>query len=73
MPNETAPNKCVAFSADNTNTNVGGLNRKPGGNIYTYLKSDLENNLLVGVGCPAHILYNTIQHGCYQLSFDIEL
>jgi hypothetical protein len=88
MPNETAQtistyiletlkkhgliNKCVAFSGDNTNTNFGGLNRNPGENIFTYLKSGLENDNLVGVGCPAHILHNTIQHGCDQLSFDVD-
>lgn len=33
----------------------------------------MENSLLVGVGCPAHIVHNTKQHGCDQLSLDIDL
>lgn len=64
--------KCVAFSGDNTNANFGGISRKSGENVFTYLKSGLENDLLVGVGCPAHILHNTIHHGCDLLSYDID-
>lgn len=65
-------NKCVAFVGDNTNTNFGGINRKPGQNIYSKLKSTVNINLL-GIGCPAHILHNAIHHGVDQFDmFDIE-
>lgn len=65
-------NKCVAFSAENTYTNVSGLQRSPGENILTHLKPEMKNDLLVGVGSPTDTLHNTIQHGCDQLSFDID-
>lgn len=63
--------KCTAFGGDNTNTNFGGLKRKQGNNIFTKLKASLNKNL-VGVGCPAHILHNTIQQGADILNIDIE-
>lgn len=64
-------NKCIAFTGDNANTNFGGKNRKEGNNVYSRLKKSLNDNL-VGVGCPAHILHNAIQHGADSLSIDVE-
>lgn len=64
--------KCIAFVGDNTNTNFGGINRKEGCNIFTNLKNNL-NKELVGIGCPAHILHNSIHHGVDQLdNIDID-
>lgn len=63
--------KCVAFAGDNTNTNFGGINRKEGKNVYSILKKTVNQNL-VGVGCPAHILHNTIRHGVDTLDIDVE-
>lgn len=65
-------NKCMAFSGDNANTNFGGIARKPGKNVFTNLKSALKNGNLIGIGCPAHILHNCLQHGCDTLKYDIE-
>lgn len=65
-------NKCMAFSGDNANTNFGGIARKPGKNVFTNLKSALKNDNLIGIGCPAHILHNCLQHGCDTLKYDIE-
>lgn len=61
--------KTVCFTGDNTNTNFGGINHKQGTNIFTFLKEDKPN--LVGVGCPAHILNNSIHHAADQMSIDI--
>jgi len=64
--------KCIAFVGDNTNTNFGGINRKEGCNIFTNLKNNL-NKELVCIGCPAHILHNSIHHGVDQLdNIDID-
>lgn len=54
--------KCVAYAGDNTNTNFGGIGRGTGNNVFTHLKTKL-NKSLVGVGCPAHVLHNCVQHG----------
>ena len=65
-------NKCVAFAGDNTNTNFGGLGRASGNNVLTHLQNNL-NKKLVGMGCPAHVLHNCVQHGLDSgLSADIE-
>lgn len=63
--------KCVSFTADNANVNFGGVNRQPGQNVWTNLKNFLDKDI-VGVGCPAHILHNCIQHGTDNLHIDIE-
>lgn len=87
LPNETAEtiseyiikslnskqllNKLVAFSADNCNTNFGGLNRAGQNNVYNNLKTKINVNL-IGVGCPVHIVHNAAKHGFDMLSIDIE-
>lgn len=87
LPNETAEtisnnilkcleqfqlkNKCIAFSADNCNTNFGGIKRQGTNNVYNILKNKI-NVFLLGVGCPVHIVHNTAQHGLDCLEFDIE-
>lgn len=53
--------KCIAFGADNTNTNFGSVARNPGENIYTKLQSALER-LIAGIGCGDHILNNSLHH-----------
>lgn len=63
--------KCIAFVGDNTNTNFGGLKRNEGNNVFTKLKTNMNKNI-VGIGCPAHILHNAIQHGADTLSIDLE-
>lgn len=63
--------KCIAFSGDNCNTNFGGKQRLGTNNVFTKLKSQLQNNI-VGVGCSAHIINNADQHGCDILPVDAE-
>ncbi|KAK4887178.1 hypothetical protein RN001_003449 [Aquatica leii] len=64
--------KCIAFSGDNCNTNFGGMRRTCTNNIFFRLKAKF-NEKLVGVGCPAHILNNTIHTCCDSLPFaDLE-
>lgn len=63
--------KLVCFCGDNTNTNFGGKNRGGQNNVYSKLKSQLNPNLL-GIGCAAHIVHNTLQCGCNGLPFDVE-
>lgn len=63
--------KCIAFSGDNCNTNFGGKQRLGTNNVFTKLKSQLQNNIM-GVGCSAHIINNAVQHGCDILPVDVE-
>ena len=50
--------KCIAFTGDNCNTMFGGLRRnEEGNNVYAKFKKLLQKNCLIGVGCPAHILF----------------
>ena len=63
--------KCVSFTGDNCNTNVGGLRcKETGKNVSAHLKKDKPS--LVGIGYAAHILNNCIHHGVNQVSIDIE-
>ncbi|KMQ89919.1 hypothetical protein RF55_10387 [Lasius niger] len=63
--------KCVAFSGDNCNTNFGGRDRAGQSNVYAKLKGRLQKQI-IGVGCPAHIINNTVHKGCDNFSIDIE-
>jgi hypothetical protein len=51
--------------------NFGGLGRLGKNNTFTKLKAHLGNDI-EGIGCPAHILHNTIQTAADQLSCDVE-
>jgi hypothetical protein len=62
--------KCVAC-ADNTNLNFWGVARNPGRYIFSFLKQSV-NEEIIGVGCPAQILHNCLQHGADFLSVDVE-
>ncbi|KAL0852636.1 hypothetical protein ABMA27_016911 [Loxostege sticticalis] len=64
--------KCVAFIGDNANVNFGGVNRNPGQNVFTRLKESLEKEHLIGVGCPAHIMHNSLRNGIELMKLDIE-
>lgn len=63
--------KVICFCADNANTNFGGCSRKGTNNIHTKLQNELSKNI-IGIGCSAHILNNTIQTAADGLQFDIE-
>lgn len=64
-------NKVAAFCGDNCNTNFGGVNRRGTNNVYSRLKEGLGVNIK-GIGCSAHIVHNTIQHGVDGLPVEIE-
>ena len=65
--------KCIAFAGDNCNTNFGGVRRAAGGkNVFANLKKMKNSGTLVGVGCPAHVLNNCVQHGADTLDVDVE-
>lgn len=46
--------KIVSLSADNTNSNFGGLMRNGKNNLFFKLSTFLDQKI-IGVGCPAHI------------------
>jgi hypothetical protein len=52
--------KIIGISADNNNTNFGGLKRKGKNNVFTKLQGIL-NRKIIGVGCAAHIVHNGVQ------------
>ncbi|CAH0406173.1 unnamed protein product [Chilo suppressalis] len=64
--------KCVAFIGDNANVNFGGINRNPGQNVFTRLKESLKKENLIGIGCPAHIMHNSLRHGVDLMKLDVE-
>ena len=61
----------MAFGGDNCNANFGGLHRRGKNNVFTKLR-DQANMKMEGIGCPAHILHNTMQTSADILSCDIE-
>lgn len=65
--------KLSAFVGDNAKVNFGGINRGGSNNIFHLLKEEV-NSELIGIGCPAHILHNTAQHGMGQLElYDVDI
>lgn len=63
--------KIVALCADNTNTNFGGVKRAGKGNIWRKLQIQLGRDIL-GIGCNAHIIHNTLQTAVDCLPIDLE-
>lgn len=63
--------KCIAFCGDNANTNFGGRLRRGKNNVFAKLKISMNENL-EGIGCPAHVLHNTMQTAADVLSIDVE-
>lgn len=64
--------KIIAFCGDNTNSNFGGAARKGTRNIFHNLKMVLNRDIL-GVGCAAHIVHNTIKTAADCLPIDVEM
>lgn len=64
--------KVICLSADNTNTNFGGPNRKGEENVFKKLKTSL-NRPIFGIGCSAHIINNTVHTACDALPLDVEV
>uniref|UniRef100_A0AAZ3RET9 Uncharacterized protein n=1 Tax=Oncorhynchus tshawytscha TaxID=74940 RepID=A0AAZ3RET9_ONCTS len=64
-------NKVVALSANNMNTNFGGLNRLGRVNVHTNVKNALQREV-IGLGCPAHIIHNTARTALDMIPLDVE-
>lgn len=64
--------KCVAFCGDNCNTNFGGRQRLGTNNVFYKLKTTLNGDM-EGIGCPAHLLHNTMRTAADTLSVDVEV
>ncbi|CAI6370838.1 unnamed protein product [Macrosiphum euphorbiae] len=64
--------KIIALSADNTNTNFGGVLRRGKNNLFTHLNGNVEN-YIIGIGCSAHILNNSIQSASDTLPIDLQM
>ena len=64
--------KCAGLSADNTNTNFGGSQRKGKNNLFSKLTNSCGKSI-VGIGCVAHIFNNCIQNATDSLPIDIEV
>jgi hypothetical protein len=64
--------KLVCYTADNTNSNFGGVKRKGNENVFRKVQSDLYRPIL-GIGCSAHIVHNSVQTACDSLPLDIEV
>jgi hypothetical protein len=60
------------YTADNTNSNFGGVKRKWNENVFRKVQSDLYRPIL-GIGCSAHIVNNSVQTACDSLPLDIEV
>jgi len=58
---ENITEKLIGISADNTNTNFGGRERKGKNNIYISIMNHIGGKNIFGAGCCCHILNNTIQ------------
>lgn len=67
----TLEEKIIALSADNTNTNFGGLKRSGKRNVFTKLKSDLGREIL-GIGCNAHMIHNAGHTAMAVIPVDVE-
>lgn len=65
-------NKIIALSADNTNTNFGGLKRKGENNVHKKLMNHFKRPI-IGLGCNAHITNNAINTAAATMKIDIEV
>lgn len=64
--------KVIGFSADNTNANFGGARRHGRVNVFTKLQTYTGRSNLLGLGCNAHMLHNTVQTAADCLPVDAE-
>lgn len=61
------------FGGDNKNPNFGGEKRHDQNNIIFSLLKDRVNAQLLGIGCPAYVLYNVTHRGLDQFGlFNID-
>jgi len=64
--------KVIAFSADNTQINFGGVTRRGKNNVFYKFKEVIITHF-IGIGCASHILNNSIQVAADTLPTDIPL
>lgn len=64
--------KIIVFCKDDTNIKFGGLKRCRQCNVFNKIKEDLEKPV-EDMGCPAHILHNTISNATGILFVDVEV
>lgn len=62
--------KIVAFCGDNAKVNFGGSTRGGQNNVFYRLKTWLPH--LIGIGCTAHIVHNSLKSACDAVPFDVE-
>ncbi|CAH1971283.1 unnamed protein product [Acanthoscelides obtectus] len=60
------------MSADNTNTNFGGMRRKGVNNLFSKLNAS-RGKPVIGIGCVAHIFNNCLQNATDVLPIDVEV
>lgn len=63
--------KLAGFCGDNAPCNFGNLERSGTKNALYKLNQLYPG--LIGVGCGAHIVHNTLKAGCDKMPFDVEL
>lgn len=63
--------KLASFCADNAPCNFG--NRERTGTNNTFYKLNELYPGLIGVGCAAHIVHNTLKAACDKMPFDVEM
>jgi hypothetical protein len=63
--------KLVCYTADNTNSNFGGVKRKGEEHVFRKVQSDLDMPILE-IGCSAHIVQKSVQTACDSLPLDTE-
>lgn len=56
-------NKLNAYTADNAPVNFGSVDRSGDKNVFNLMQHEF-NNILIGMGCTAHILHNTPHDAC---------
>ncbi|CAH1984450.1 unnamed protein product [Acanthoscelides obtectus] len=64
--------KCIGMSADNTNTNFGGMRRKGVNNLFSKLNAS-RGKPVIGIGCVPHIFNNCLQNATDVLPIDVEV
>lgn len=62
--------KIVAFCGDNAKVNFGGSTRGGQNNVFYRLKTWAPH--LIGIGCSAHIVHNSLKNACDAVPFDVE-
>lgn len=68
--NNNIEEKIAGFCGDNCTTNFGSADRAGENNVYHRLKQWKPS--MVGVGCAAHVVHNTLKHACSNLQTNVE-